>query len=189
MNIEAAQAAGVLSSMVGLLWIFLVLAWRSRAALFSTHRGAALANYDPVSGLMLPRVIDGRLTQMLVRAHRQRLECGLLMLRWLDQTPSPDGLSDPKRSTALSRIGKVLRRAARDMDTVVRYDEYQFLRLLEGPVSRTAVSEISTKILADCIRLADKLDDPHAFNLHVAIWHDYPASRPASPSSTASRPA
>ena len=177
MNIEAAQAAGVLSSMVGLLWIFLVLAWRSRAALFSTHRGAALANYDPVSGLMLPRVIDGRLTQMLVRAHRQRLECGLLMLRWLDQTPSPDELSDPKRSTALSRIGEILRRAARDMDTVVRYDDNQFLMLLEGPVSRTAVSEISTKILADCIRLADKLDDPGAFNLHIAIWHDMPGQQ------------
>ncbi|RZJ03184.1 MAG: hypothetical protein EOO54_25945, partial [Haliea sp.] len=44
MNIEAAQAAGVLSAMVGLLWIFFVLAWRSRAALFSNHRIAALAN-------------------------------------------------------------------------------------------------------------------------------------------------
>lgn len=177
MNIEVAQTAGVLSAMVGLLGIFMVLAWRSRAALFSTHRGAALANYDPASGLMLPRVIDGRLTQMLVRARRQRLECGLLMLRWLDQTPSPDELSDPKRSTALSRIGEILRRAARDMDTVVRYDENQFLMLLEGPVSRTGVSEISTKILADCIRLADKLDDPNAFNLHIAIWHDMPGKQ------------
>ncbi|MES2685805.1 MAG: 7TM diverse intracellular signaling domain-containing protein, partial [Pseudomonadota bacterium] len=37
-NIEAAQAAGVMSAMVGLLWIFFVLAWRSRAALFSNHR-------------------------------------------------------------------------------------------------------------------------------------------------------
>lgn len=174
MNIEAALAAGVLSAMVGLLWIFLVLAWRSRAALFSSQRGAALANYDPVSGLMLPRVIEGRLTQMLVRAHRQRLECGLLMLRWMDQTPSPDELSDPRRSTALSRIGEILRRATRDMDTVVRYDDNQFLMLLEGPVSRTAVSEISTKILADCIRLAEKLDDPGAFNLHIAIWHGLP---------------
>ena len=177
MNIEAAQVAGVLSAMVGLLWIFLLLAWRSRAALFSTHRGAALANYDPASGLMLPRVIDSRLGQMLLRARRQRLECGLLMLRWLDQTPSPDELSDPKRSTALSRIGEILRRAARDMDTVVRYDGHQFLILLEGPVSRTAVSQVSTKILADCIRLADKLDDANAFNLHIAIWHDMPGKQ------------
>lgn len=176
-NIEEAQAAGVLSAMVGLLWIFFVLAWRSRAALFSTHRGAALATYDPASGLMLPRVIDNRLAQMLLRARRKHSECGLLMLSWLDQVPSPDELSDHKRSTALSRIGEILRRAARDMDTVVRYDENLFLMLIEGPVNREAVAEIATKILADCIRLSGKLDDPNAFNLHTAIWHDTPGEQ------------
>lgn len=177
MNIEAAQAAGVLSAMVGLLWIFFVLAWRSRAALFSTHRGAALATYDPASGLMLPRVIDSRLGQMLLRARRRRAECGIVMLSWLDQLPSPDELSDQKRSTSLSRIGEILRRAARDMDTVVRYEENLFLMLIEGPVNREAVSEISTKVLADCIRLSDKLDDPNAFNLHIAIWHGTPEAQ------------
>lgn len=173
-NIEAAQVAGVLSAMFGLLWIFLVLAWRSRAALFSNHRGTALATYDPASGLMLPRVVENRLAQMLLRARRKRSECGLLMLSWLDQAPSPDELSDHKRSTALSRIGEILRRAARDMDTVVRCDENLFLMLVEGPVNREAVSEVATKILADCIRLSQKLDDPKAFNLHIAIWHDTP---------------
>ncbi len=177
MNIEAAQAAGVLSAMVGLLWIFFVLAWRSRAALFSTHRGAALATYDPASGLMLPRVIDSRLGQMLLRAQRRRAECGIVMLSWLNQLPSPDELSDQKRSTSLSRIGEILRRAARDMDTVVRYEENLFLMLIEGPVNREAVSEISTKVLADCIRLSDKLDDPNAFNLHIAIWHGTPGAQ------------
>ncbi|MGQ2980907.1 MAG: 7TM diverse intracellular signaling domain-containing protein [Polaromonas sp.] len=174
MNIEAAQAAGVLSAMVGLLWIFFVLAWRSRAALFSNHRIAALANYDPASGLMLPRVVDNRLAQMLLRARRRRSECGIVLLRWLDQAPSPDELNDHKRSVALSRIGEILRRAARDMDTVVRYEENLFLMLIEGPVNREAVSEVSTKILADCIRLSDKLDEPNAFNLHIAIWHGTP---------------
>jgi GGDEF domain-containing protein len=173
-NIEAAQAAGVLSAMVGLLWVFFVLAWRSRAALFSNHRIAALANYDPASGLMLPRVVDNRLAQMLLRARRRRSECGIVLLRWLDQAPSPDELNDHKRSVALSRIGEILRRAARDMDTVVRYEENLFLMLIEGPVNREAVSEVSTKILADCIRLSDKLDEPNAFNLHIAIWHGTP---------------
>lgn len=174
MNIEAAQAAGVLSAMVGLLWVFFVLAWRSRAALFSNHRIAALANYDPASGLMLPRVVDNRLAQMLLRARRRRSECGIVLLRWLDQAPSPDELVDHKRSVSLSRVGEILRRAARDMDTVVRYEENLFLMLIEGPVNREAVSEVSTKILADCIRLSDKLDEPNAFNLHIAIWHGTP---------------
>ncbi|WP_395056553.1 7TM diverse intracellular signaling domain-containing protein [Polaromonas sp.] len=176
-NLESAQAAGVLSAMVGLLWIFFVLAWRSRAGLFSNHRIAALATYDPASGLMLPRVMEGRLSQMLLRAQSRRSECGVVMLRWLNQAPSPDELSDHTRSVALSRIGEILRRAARDVDTVVRYEENLFLMLIEGPVNREAVSEVSTKILADCIRLSDKLDEPDAFNLHIAIWHGTPGEQ------------
>jgi len=63
------------------------------------------------------------------------------------------------------------------MDTVVRYDENLFLMLVEGPVNREAVAEIATKVLADCIRLSGKLDDPNAFNLHTAIWHDTPGEQ------------
>ena len=63
------------------------------------------------------------------------------------------------------------------MDTVVRYDENLFLMLIEGPVNREAVAEIATKILADCIRLSGKLDDPNAFNLHIAIWHGTPGAQ------------
>ncbi len=174
MHIESAQAAGVLSAMVGLLWIFFVLAWRSRAALFSNHRISALANYDPASGLMLPRVLDDRLEHMLQRARRHRSACGIVLIRWLDQAPSADELNDSHRSMALSRIGEILRRSARDMDTVVRYDENLFLMLIDGPVSREAVSEVSTKILADGIRLSGKLGEPNAFNLHMAIWHGTP---------------
>lgn len=174
LNIESAQAMGVLSAMVGLLWIFLVLAWRSRAALFSNQRSVALATYDPASGLMLPKVIEVRLPEMLGRAHRQKLECGVLMLQWLNQTARHDTSSARKHDTALSRMGEILRRAARDVDTVARQDDNQFMLLVPGPISRNALSEAATKILADCIRASQELDDPAAFSLHIAIWHDGP---------------
>ncbi|MCZ8254213.1 MAG: diguanylate cyclase, partial [Polaromonas sp.] len=176
-NVESAQAAGVISALTGLLWVFFVLAWRSRAALFSNHRGAALSTYDPASGLMLPRIVEARLPQMLLRARKQKIECGVLMVHWLNQAPSHDEASDQKRGAALSRIGEILRGAARDVDTVARYDENHFLMLVEGPISRAALSEVSTKILADCIRACEKLDDPGAFNLHIAIWHNTPAAQ------------
>ncbi|MBW8722538.1 MAG: diguanylate cyclase, partial [Polaromonas sp.] len=170
-NVESAQAAGVISAMGGLLWVFLVLAWRSRAALFSNHRGAALSTYDPASGLMLPRMVEARLPPMLLRARKQKTECGVLMVHWLNQAPSHDDASDQKRGAALSRIGEILRAAARDVDTVARHDENHFLMLIEGSISRAALSEIATKILADCIRACEKLDDMGAFSLHIAIWH------------------
>lgn len=179
LNLESAQAMGVLSAMAGLLWIFLVLAWRSRAALFSNQRSAALATYDQASGLMLPRVVEVRLPQMLLRARRQKLACGVLMLHWLNPTASHDKLSADTSGTALSRIGEILRRAARDVDTVARHDKNQFLLLVPGPVSRNALSDAATKILADCIRASEELDDPAAFSLHIAIWHDMPHTQTA----------
>ena len=179
-NVESAQAAGVISAMAGLLWVFLVLAWRSRAALFSYHRGAALTTYDPASGLMLPRIMEARLPQMLLRARKQKTECGALMLHWLNQAPSHDEEGDQKRGAALSRIGEILRGAARDVDTVARHDENHFLMLVEGPISRAALSEIATKILADCIRASEKLDDMGAFSLHIAIWHNTPGTQAAA---------
>ncbi|WP_411881945.1 7TM diverse intracellular signaling domain-containing protein [Polaromonas sp. YR568] len=180
LNVESAQAAGVLSAMVGLLWVFGVLAWRSRAALFSNHRGAALATYDAASGLMLPRIIEARLPQTLLRGRRQRSACGVLMLHWLHQGPSHDEPGDQKRGAALSRIGEILRGAARDVDTVARCDENHFMMLVEGPVSRAALSEVATKILADCIRASEKLGDASAFSLNIAIWHDTPREQTAA---------
>ncbi|SDN56253.1 GGDEF domain-containing protein, diguanylate cyclase (c-di-GMP synthetase) or its enzymatically inactive variants [Polaromonas sp. JS666] len=180
LNVESAQAAGVLSAMVGLLWIFGVLAWRSRAALFSNHRGAALSTYDAASGLMLPRIIEARLPGMLLRGRRQKLACGAMMLHWLNQAPSHDEVGDLKRGAALSRIGEILRRAARDVDTVARCDENHFMVLVEGPVSRAVLSEISTKILADCIRASEKQGEGDAFTLHIAIWHDTPRTQTAA---------
>jgi len=178
-NVESAQAAGVISAMAGLLWVFLVLAWRSRAALFSNHRGVALSTYDPASGLMLPRIVEARLPQMLLRARKQKTDCGVLMVHWLNQAPSHDDATDQKRGAALSRIGEILRGAARDVDTVARHDENHFLMLVEGPISRAALSEVSTKILADCIRASEKLDDLGAFSLHIAIWHSTPGEQTA----------
>ena len=178
-NVEMAQAAGVMSALIGLMWIFLVLAWRSRAALFSNHCGTTLSTYDPVSGLVLPKVIGVRLPQILLRARRNRAPCGVLMMQWLDQASSHNGVSDEKRSAGLSRLGEILRRAARDMDVALRYDENRFMIMVEGAISRNALPEVATKILADCIRASEKLGEPDAFKLNIAIWHDVPGSQTA----------
>ena len=174
MHIEIAQTAGILSALVGLLCIFLALAWRSRNALLAGERAAALATYDPVTGLMLPHVVDIRLPQMLLRAGRLKPGCGVLLLRWLEYSQTPAQPGNDRRSLALARIGAILRGVSRDVDTVVRYGEDEFIMLVEGPVNRNALSEVATQILASCIRFSEKSDGANSatsFNMHIAIWH------------------
>ena len=54
------------------------------------------------------------------------------------------------------------------------------MMLIEGAISRAALSEVATKIMADCIRACDKLDDPGAFSLHIAVWHGTPGTQAAA---------
>ena len=170
-HVEFAQTAGVFSAMLGLIWQFLILAWRSRSALFSHERAVALATYDPATGLMLPDIIDIRLPQMLLRAGRLKPGCGILMLRWLEHSQTPAVMNNEKRSATLARIGAILRGASRDIDTVVRYSEDEFVMLVEGPVTRNALSEAATQIVAACIRSSQKVGNTLTINLHIAIWH------------------
>ena len=170
-NVETAQTAGVFSAMLGSLWIFLVLAWRNREALLSHERIATLAAYDPVTGLMLPHIIDIRLPQMLLRAERLKPGCGVLMLRWLEHAQTQGVLNNDKRAASLARIGAILRGASRDIDTVARHGADEFMMLVEGPVTRNALSDAATQILAASIRSSQPSNNAFPVNVHIAIWH------------------
>ena len=169
-QIEFAQTAGIFSAILGLLWMMLALVWRSRTALLSTELAAALNNHDAVTGLVQERVARIRLPQMLLRANQLKLGCGVIMLRWIDY-PQLMGLLSPEKQIAmLKQLGQVLNRGARDIDTAARCNDGYFLILVEGPISRNALSSQCTQILTACIRLSDKFDMPNAFNFHIAIW-------------------
>ncbi len=171
MHVEAAQTASVLSALAGLLCTFLALIWRGRDGLLARERAAALATYDPVTGLMLPHIVDLRLPQMLLRSARLKPGCGVLLLRWLDYSQAPGAPGNDRRSAALACIGAILRGVSRDVDTAARYGEDEFIMLVEGPVSRNALSEAATQILASCIRFSEKSDTATSLNIHIAIWH------------------
>ena len=170
-QIEFAQTAGIFSAILGLLWLMLALVWRSRASLLSAELAAALDNYDATTGLVQERVARIRLPQMLLRATQLKLGCGVIMLRWVDYAPLMASLSPEKQNAMLKQLGQVLNRVARDIDTAARLGEGYFLILVEGPISRNALSLVCTQILTACIRSSDKFGMPNAFNFHMAIWH------------------
>ncbi|MBC7647573.1 MAG: hypothetical protein H7197_00405 [Vitreoscilla sp.] len=170
-QIELAQAAGIFSAIMGLLWLMLALVWRGRAALLSTELAAALNNYDATSGLVQARVAKIRLPQLLLRATQFKLGCGVIMLRWVDYAQLMASLSPEKQSAMLKQLGQVLNRVVRDIDTAACLGDGYFLMLIEGPISRSSLSSLCTQILTSCIRLSDKFAMPNAFNFHIAIWH------------------
>lgn len=170
-QVEFAQIAGIFSAILGLLWLMVALAWRGRTALLSTELAAALNNYDAISGLVQERVVRIRLPQMLLRATQLKLGCGVIMLRWVDYPQLMASVSPEKQHAMLRQLGQVLNRVARDIDTAARFGDDCFLILIEGPISRSALSSLCTQILTASIRSSDKFDMPNAFSFHMAIWH------------------
>ena len=170
-HIELAQTISVFLTQAGLLWLFLALAWRSRATLLATERAAARETFDAATGLTLPRIVKARLPGLLLRANRLKLGCGVIMLRWVDYNKNVNSLSAERRAEALAQFGRILQGVARDIDTVARFNETDCMALVEGPINRSALAASGTQVLASCLRASQKAGTPGLFNVHVAIWH------------------
>lgn len=169
-HIEFSLAASVFLTQVGLGWLFVALVWRSRAALLASELAAALNSSDAATGLIHERVAMARMPQMLGRAKQLKSGCGVIMLRWHNYAQLMSTLSPEKQNAMLKQLGLVLNRVARDIDTAARLADGHFMILVEGPISRSTLTSLSTQILTACIRSSDKFGLPNAFNFHIAIW-------------------
>jgi GGDEF domain-containing protein len=92
------------------------------------------------------------------------------MLQWVDFDSSIMKLSAQLRAAALARIGLILRRLVRDIDSVVRHSDKEFLIFVEGPVDRVSLVTLCSKILYECLRSSEKMGQGNIFNMHVAVW-------------------
>jgi len=169
-SIEFTLVTSVFLTQVGLVWLFVALTWRNRASLLSSELAAAVNDSDAATGLKTERVTLTRLPQMLMRATRLKLGCGVIMLRWLNYPQLMSTLSPEAQKAMLKYVGLVLNRVARDIDTAARLEGGHFMLLVEGPISRITLSSLSTQILTACMRASDEFNQPNPFNFHIAIW-------------------
>ncbi len=170
-QVDTTQTISVFLTQAGLIWLFLALCWRSRSTLLTTERRVALDSYDAATGLTLASVVKVHLPRLLLRADRLKLNCGVMMLRWVDYNKNINTLSPAKRADALMLFGSMLQRVVRDIDTAARFDESNFLMLIEGPVNRTALASLGTQVISSCLRASEKAGKPNLYHLHIAIWH------------------
>ncbi len=170
-QVEFAQAVGLFSAVLGLLWIFSALIWRGRAGALAEERMAALESFDAATGLSHARIGQARLPLVLKRAARFEVGCGVIMLRWLHFHDKLAKLDTEQRGAVLTRFGLILQRLMRDIDTAARHSDDHFLILVEGPVTRESLAALCGKVLSECMRSSEKIGDPNLFDVQAAIWH------------------
>jgi two-component system, sensor histidine kinase LadS len=171
-HIEVVQLLSATFSFVALMWMFLTLTWRYRATFAAAQREAALEKNDATTGLLRSHVVQDRLPRFMARAKRYDKGCGVLMLRWLDYAHT-GSKGAAQRGDLLGKLGAIVRKATREYDTAARFSDDTFLLLIEGPVSRDALSALSSQIIAACIRGVGKAGEEVSFNMHIALWQSH----------------
>jgi two-component system, sensor histidine kinase LadS len=168
-HVELAQLVSVISGCLGMMVVYASMILRSRESYAAFEREAALSNVDISTGLTLGRIAEIRLPQVLQRSYRFGKPCGVVMVRWLNYGAQLGPMSSAQRGAVLAHFGARLRRLARDIDTVARYDDDHFLYLIESPMTRETVNDLGMKILSTCMRPSVPLGNGDVYNVHVAM--------------------
>ncbi len=167
-HVELTQLLSTITGCLGMTVVYVGMLLRSRESYAALEREQALAHTDISTGLTLQRVAMIRLPQMLARSKRFGIPCGVVMVHWLGYEAQLAPMMALQRGAVMAHFGGRLRRLARDIDTVARYDNAHFMFLIESPVTREALNDLGTKILSTCMRPSPQLGGD-VYDVHVAI--------------------
>jgi diguanylate cyclase (GGDEF)-like protein len=144
----ATQYAVLIGSAIEIPLVLYVLHRRARDS--SEHRGRlrALESTDPLTGLVLPPVLQLRLRDALRRGDRFGHRCALLLVDLANhgQIAAREGRAAAERAlvVAASRLATVVR----DVDTVCRVSDTRFAVLIEGPCEEGARHRLAQHMVA-----------------------------------------
>lgn len=181
-HVELALLAGVITAALGLIAVYTALVIHQSQRLTSSQREDALETNDVATGLFNERIALARFPQVIVRSKRFGQACGAILVRWTTFEATMAAVNTVERGRIFSQLGGRLQRQARDIDTIARFGDDQFLFLVEAPVSYEQLSALSTKILTNCLRPSTAMPEQKGFDLHLAVWlsTDTPADAPAA---------
>jgi two-component system, sensor histidine kinase LadS len=167
---ELALLAGVITAALGLMLIHYALVAHQRHQISAAQAEQALETNDISTGLFTERIAKIRLPQIIVRSKRFERPCSAILLRWLDFESVMTKASSTDRGRILAHLGSRLARLAREIDTVARVGDDQFMFLVEAPVNREDVNSLASKILTTCLRPSIAMGSDKGFDLHIAVW-------------------
>jgi two-component system, sensor histidine kinase LadS len=169
-HMEIALLAGVLTASLGLICVYAVLVANQRQRSSSILREDALETTDGATGLFNERIARARLPQFILRSKRFGNSCGAILVRWIGFEATMAAVNTVERGRIFSHLGNRLNRLAREIDTVARFGDDQFLFLVEAPVSHEQLSALASKILTTCMRPSQVMPEQKGFDLHIAVW-------------------
>ncbi len=106
-----------------------------------------LANADPLTGLVNRNLLYDRAAQALSQCRRNKCRAAFLFIDLDGFKPINDQLGHAAGDMVLRQVSSRLQHCVRESDTVARFGGDEFVLLLQGIVSREAVSDMAQKVL------------------------------------------
>jgi two-component system, sensor histidine kinase LadS len=157
----------MIGAAVQLVALMVVLNRRSHELHESEVRERALSSTDALTGVTHEQLFLERLHGSVVRARRYGHQTGLLLITLTNHGWFQKEHGQQSAERALVLTASRIRAVARDVDTVSRVGEREFVMLLEGPVTHAGMVHAATKVLARSLQPAEAL--PIGAQLKIAI--------------------
>ena len=169
-QMEIALLGGAISAGVGFVGMYAALVNNQRQRVATIQREDVSDTTDAATGLFNERIARARLPQIILRSKRAGNACGAVLVRWVGSEAVMQSATVVERGRIFAHLGNRLARLARDIDTVARFGDDQFLFLIEAPISREQLNALSSKILSTCLRPSPALPGGQGFEMHLAVW-------------------
>lgn len=132
-------------------------------------RARALSITDPLTGLVLGRVLRLRLHDAIVRFRRYRHQGALMLVELVNHAAIVQQHGPEMGDRALVLAASRLRGIIRDVDTAARMGSNQFAVLVEGPLTADEASAMATQVVAHGLRPSELLPSDVSLRFHVVL--------------------
>ena len=138
--------------MIGLIievpFLLIALNMRSRERHSVEARAQVIVSQDALTGLLTEPLFNDRLKQVIGRAKRYKEPAAVVYIDLVNYAFIKQTWGVAVAEQSLLRSVIKLRRILRDVDTVGRIGEARFALVLEGAISRQAITEMAARMIA-----------------------------------------
>lgn len=163
------QYAMVMAAAIEAPLLLYGLLQRSKLKHEAQTRARGLDLTEPLTGLSNRQHFMLRLHESLVRAHRYRHRCGLMLVTLDNHDLFEREYGREVADRALVLTGSLLRSAARDVDSAARVNDSGFALLMEGPVRGPQVVAVATGLVAGGLRPSEELPVGSTLKLKIVL--------------------
>jgi GGDEF domain-containing protein len=131
--------------------VFAVLMVRSQARRENQWRIRGLDRLDPATGLMNARTFAERMTHMIARARRLRMQCAVMVIDVVNTGQLDRDFGNHSAENLPVLVAGRLLETAREIDSVARLDGLRFGMLVEGPLTPQEAAALAPRVIARCL--------------------------------------